>query len=521
MLLFATKLQAQMPVYSSYPSAQAVLFLDFDGHTVNGTSWNSNGPIVCGPANFDAQKITEIFNRIAEDYRPFNVNVTTDSTKYQAAPANKRMRAIFTTSNSWYGNNAGGVAFINSFTWGDNTPCFIFTALLKYNVKNVAEAGSHELGHTLGLSHQAAYDANCAKTSEYNYGVGVGETGWAPIMGAGYYKNFTVWHNGADPYGCASTQSDLSKITNSTNGFGYRIDDHNNDSRKATTTTFTNKKFIVDGIISTTDDVDFFKFTISEKSVFKLSAVPYNVGTGNNGSNLDLQVDILNDKQKLIGSYNPGNALNSFVDTTLNAGTYFLKVDGTGNSYTSEYGSLGSYSLEAAYADLSTLPLRTLALKGIADNNKHAFTWVIDADETVTGQVLEVAENGRPYKAVANLPAGARSYNYLSVSTGSLQYRLSVSFDDGKQHYSNTIALKNKPTFSPEIINNGMLTNALVVSSSAAFSYVIVDFNGRKVASGALGSGRSSININNFTSGVYLLQCTSGEDQYLQKFIKQ
>ncbi len=107
-LLASSQIFAQAPTYNSLPGATAVLFLDFDGHTVNGTSWNSSGPIVCGPSNLDNAKISEVFNRIAEDFRPFNINVTTDSTKYLAAPATKRMRAIFTISNSWYGNNAGG-----------------------------------------------------------------------------------------------------------------------------------------------------------------------------------------------------------------------------------------------------------------------------------------------------------------------------------------------------------------------------------------------------------------------------
>ena len=45
LLQFATG--AQAPVLNSYPSANAVIFLDFDGHTVDGTSWNWRGsPIV-------------------------------------------------------------------------------------------------------------------------------------------------------------------------------------------------------------------------------------------------------------------------------------------------------------------------------------------------------------------------------------------------------------------------------------------------------------------------------------------
>src|SRR5688500_18431280 len=192
---------AQVPMLSSYHSSTAVLFLDFDGHTVVGTSWNYNGPIVCSPSGLDNTNITTVFNRVAEDYRPFNVNVTTDSTKYLAAPANRRMRVILTTSSSWYGS-AGGVAFVGSFNWSDDTPCFVFSALLNYNVKNISEATSHEAGHTLNLYHQSTYDANCNYISDYNYGVGTGEIGWAPIMGVGYYRNFTLWNSGPNSFGC-------------------------------------------------------------------------------------------------------------------------------------------------------------------------------------------------------------------------------------------------------------------------------------------------------------------------------
>ncbi|MFZ1314270.1 MAG: hypothetical protein WAR38_15500, partial [Chitinophagaceae bacterium] len=64
LLLFSVgNARAQVPVLSSHPSASAVLFLDFDGHTVSGTSWNYAGPIVCAPSGLDNTKITTIFNR--------------------------------------------------------------------------------------------------------------------------------------------------------------------------------------------------------------------------------------------------------------------------------------------------------------------------------------------------------------------------------------------------------------------------------------------------------------------------
>ena len=122
---------SQIPVYNSYPSAAATVYLDFDGHYLEGTSWNYKGPLTLGPGNMTTSQITEIFNRIAEDYRPFNINITTDSTKYWSAPARLRMRVLFTITSDWYGA-AGGVSYLSSFNWGDNTPCFVFTALLTY-----------------------------------------------------------------------------------------------------------------------------------------------------------------------------------------------------------------------------------------------------------------------------------------------------------------------------------------------------------------------------------------------------
>jgi hypothetical protein len=335
---------SQVPIYSSSPSAPAVILLDFDGHNVSGTSWNYNGPIDAAPSGLNSDQITEIYNRIAEDYRPFNINVTTDPAKYTAASATRRMRVIFTTTYAWYGSSAGGVAYTGSFTWGDNTPCFIFTSLLGYNAKYLAEAGAHEAGHTLGLRHQASYDANCNLLSAYNYGTGSGETSWAPIMGVGYHKNFTTWHNGPNPYGCVNTQEDLSVITSNTNGISFKTDDFAETFNGASSLSFSNNQFVKTGAITTDADKDMFKFSLSSAQRFTLSAIPTNVGAGDAGSNLDLQVQLYDGGKKLVKTFNGVEELSVAVDTNLNAGSYYLLVDGVGNQYVSEYGSLGSYS---------------------------------------------------------------------------------------------------------------------------------------------------------------------------------
>lgn len=518
LLSFAVRTRAQVPVMSSYPSASAVIFLDFDGQTVVNTSWNYNGPIVCGASGLNNTQITSVFNRVSEDYRPFNVNVTTDSTKYFAAPANRRMRVIVTVTSDWYGS-AGGVAFVGSFTWGDNTPCFVFSALLNLNEKNVAEAASHEAGHTLGLYHQALYDANCNKLTDYNSGVGSGEIGWAPIMGVGYYRNFTLWNLGPNAYGCNNIQNDLSIITSS-NGFTYRTDDYSSSFASATNLNLNAGQFTVLGTVEQNTDQDMFKFTQPGSGRFILNAIPYNIGTGNTGSDLDMQVTLYNSAQTQLNVYNPGTLLNSVIDTILNPGIYYLKVEGKGNIYAPNYASLGSYSLQGNYLP-GTLPLRKLELQGELVAERHKLNWVIDADEQVTELLLEISRDGRSFSPVTQPAPADRSFLYTPNISSAVQYRLKVTFDNGRSYYSNIVTLRNTGNdIRPKLLSN-LVNNSITVSSPGNFSWMIYDFNGKMAAKGQLVSGMNTIPAQSITGGMYLIRFTDNSNQWTDKFVRQ
>ncbi|HMT74884.1 MAG TPA: T9SS type A sorting domain-containing protein [Chitinophagaceae bacterium] len=510
--------KAQFPVLSSNPSASAVIFLDFDGHTVDNTSWNYAGPIYCGATTLSAAGITEVFNRVAEDYRPFQVNVTTDSTRYFAAPITSRTRVILTTSWEWYGS-AGGVAFVGSFTWGDDTPCFVFTSLHNNSVKNISEAASHEAGHTLGLYHQALYDANCVKTSDYNNGTGTGEISWAPIMGVGYSRNLTLWNSGPNPYGCATVQNDLTVITNN-NGISYRTDEYAATFAGATNIPFVSNQFTVSGIITQSTDQDMIKFTQPSNGRFQLDAIPYNVGTSNAGSNLDLQVTLFNSSQSQLNIYNPGTLLNSVIDTTLNAGTYYLRIEGKGNIYAPNYASLGSYSLTGKILN-GTLPLRLLKLQGEISGDKHKLSWVIDADEQVTSQVLEVSADGISFTPVVTADAASRTYTYKPFVSTTAIYRLSVTFDNGKHYYSNMVTLRNTGTNDiPKLVTNVIGTENIRVSSPGNFDYAVFDLNGRPVAKGRLTSGINNISGAALSVGMYIIRYSNAGEQWTDKLIR-
>src|SRR5690606_15994483 len=136
LLLFATSGYSQLPKLSSHPTAGATIFLDFDGHYVQGTLWNSGNPFYCEAPGLTNDQITEIFHRVSEDFRPFDVNVTTDSSVYLAAPLTNRIRVVVTPKPSW-APQAGGVSFTGSFTWGDETPLFVFPDKLGWKTKSI------------------------------------------------------------------------------------------------------------------------------------------------------------------------------------------------------------------------------------------------------------------------------------------------------------------------------------------------------------------------------------------------
>ena len=85
-------LEAAVNVFAlhSKPGASKVFILDFDGHTISGTTWNNGAEPSYSATPFDtdgnfsnvsdAERATihEIWHRIAEDFAPFDIDITTE-----------------------------------------------------------------------------------------------------------------------------------------------------------------------------------------------------------------------------------------------------------------------------------------------------------------------------------------------------------------------------------------------------------------------------------------------------------
>jgi hypothetical protein len=345
---------------NSLAAANQTIYLDFNGHTTSGTEWNTYSGLtnIVTPAfdldgntasfsSTELERIQYIWQRVAEDFSPFNVNVTTqaptdinDLIKSGTSDTRWGVRvAIGGSYSDWFGSSAGGVAYVGSFNWNTDTPTFVFENNLgNGNEKYTADAIVHEVGHTLGLSH----DGRITPAEGYYLGHGSGETGWAPVMGVGYYQNLVQWSKGQ--YASANnTEDDLAIITTQ-NGFGYRADDTGNTIATAKALTTAGTSVSGSGIIEQNTDVDFYSF-FTGAGLISLTVNPFS-----RGPNLDILAELYNSGGTLIASSNPTELLSASIATTVAAGTYYLKIDGVGKGdplttgYT-DYGSLGQYSI--------------------------------------------------------------------------------------------------------------------------------------------------------------------------------
>lgn len=343
----------------SREGAAHTIYLDFDGHVTSNTYWNNGrGDFETQAYDFDGnvnsfsdaelQRIQNIWQRVAEDFSPFDVNVTTMDpgtdalTKTGGGDQEWGTRVVIGGSSyDWFGQGAGGVAYLNSFNWSTDTPAFVFEDQLgNGNEKFVAEAVSHEAGHALGLGHDGT------SSTGYYRGHGSGDTGWAPIMGVGYSKNLTQWSKGE--YNDANNgQDDLSRILS--NGFGYRPDDHGDSNSTATLLTPSNGTIVGSGIIEQSNDFDAFSF-ITGGGYVSLDILPFE-----RGPNLDVFASLYRGDGSLVASSNPTNSLAANIDVSLSAGTYYLHVSGEGkgdlSTGYSDYASLGQYTIHGEVND--------------------------------------------------------------------------------------------------------------------------------------------------------------------------
>jgi PKD repeat protein len=224
---------------------------------------------------------------------------------------------------------------MNSFGWNTDTPAFVFPDQLGNGFpKYVAEATSHEVGHTVALNHDGKTDG-----TEYY----TGTSAWAPIMGVGYSSTLTQFSRG-EYAGANNTENDTADI----DGFIPRSADLAGDDI-LTAVPLAGASVSATGIIQSQADADLYRVDTGT------GLLSFNVVPANPDANLDIMLALYNGSGNLIASANPAT-LEASLSLTVPDGTYYLSVDGTGAAGYSDYGSLGQFSLTGSVPSPSGSP---------------------------------------------------------------------------------------------------------------------------------------------------------------------
>ena len=375
-------------VFNSRPGSPNVLWLNFEGQVITGTEWNTfvdRETIDALPFSTDAKLeeysateqaiIKQIWQRVAEDYAPFDINVTTG----RPAVIDNRTAICLITSNTDRNKqpnpapDAGGVAFVDVFGTPEFitsfSPAFVYHNNLSNRADDISEASSHEVGHNMGLSHDGLTSG-----TEYYAGHGSGDISWGTIMGVGYDRNVSQWSKG-QYYLANNTEDDLAIIAAKV---GYRPDDHGNTNQTATPLEVSAGTVISStdpetdpsnlfpankGVMEKSDDIDVFSFSTGRGSI-TIQAKPWAMTAQTKGGNLDILLELYDDAGNLLQSSNPLNLTSAVISSVVEQGNYFLHIKSTGvgnpesaapSGYT-EYGSLGQYFLSGTVQEVNPQP---------------------------------------------------------------------------------------------------------------------------------------------------------------------
>ena len=360
----------------SKPNAPRTLHLNFQGATLQNTGWNRDSAVIRAvpfdidgnPAAFstaELQRIQFVWQRVAEDFAPLDINVTTERppqdrlTRSSAQDQLYGGTVLFTNTQGVYACSCGGVAYLRGFGNDRLSTGLVFADKLGNGFERyVAEAASHEAGHLLGLMH----DGSPAGAYYWGHGLNVVNS-WAPIMGVGYNRPLVQWSKGE--YANANNKEDDLAVMQQ---FAPPRPDEAGDTRQtaaALPLTVTNGQATgtAEGVIARQGDKDVYAFTAANGS-FRANVTP-----STRSPNADLVLTLLSDTGAVLASSNPQNALDAtIVYQIFRPGTYYLQVSSTGqgNPLTdgySDYGSLGNFRLSASFtASAGSPPVASLTV---------------------------------------------------------------------------------------------------------------------------------------------------------------
>jgi len=393
----------------SKPGAKKIIFLDVDGFDPTSVAWgNSTNNKFMTKWGTSAENIYQMWTIVAEDYAPFDVDVTTeeplpDAMLRSSVDDQEYGFRVVITDNPITGicGACGGIAYIGSVndiivppaTINIHQPALVFPAMLGNDPQSVAYAVSHEAGHALKLTHDGLNGAIYYPANNT----------WGPIMGAPYGAPVVQWSKG-EYAGANNFEDDILIISQN---FPVRTDNVPDDLASApafeTASLHLTSAIIksVNDIIESETDKDVYSFTTSGGDVnFTVVPVAMDV-SGDPSLAYGLQSGNLNPKVAIIDENNVVVAVGynwydyylrnkEVINTTLSAGKYYLVIEGSEYSqyekriYT-KYGSVGQYTITGSYTPTVKADPPTAAASVDITSGTGPLTVNLNSDGSVAG----------------------------------------------------------------------------------------------------------------------------------------
>jgi hypothetical protein len=403
---------------ASLPGSNRTIHLDFDGAEASDTAWDV-GTVSAAPFDLDGDPATftddehrymqTVWLTVVEDFAPFDVNVTT------AEPASDVLdrsgdedevygvRVAIGARTPAFEGGTVGLGCTGCFDAVDDPYGTVQAWVVPQADADALATGliaTHEAGHTLGLRHP--------------FDLSPGD-GWQAIMLASAADEpLAQWAQGVTDDG----PQDPVEVMAS-HGVVVRADDHPDGFEDGPASLGTVDDLRAGGIISTPADVDVFEFE-AVAGPLDLAILPAAVSP-----NLDVRAELLDATGALVVfSDPPGSSLPAGlaarITTEVEAGTYYLTVDGVGyddglGGGWSDYGSLGQYTIQGsitgppAVQSISVDP--ETIVEGGAVTVSGSFTAVGGGDPTGTAIWSDGVETDLVIDAGASTFTTARTFD--------------------------------------------------------------------------------------------------------------
>ena len=321
----------------SLPGATGVIYLDFDGEKGPFSGW---GTFDAAPSGANNTQIKEVWQRVAEDYQAFNLNITTDRRVYDSAPRGSRMHVLVTPTNT-AAPGAGGVAssapstgrairFAGRFIPRERRPR---KSLL---TRSATPLAFRTMGGPRPPRATTAGTAPARRAGRPSWGWAITKTSRS---GRKANTRARTTPRTTSRSSSATTTTWTRALRTSAPRWTARL-----TSKSCQTTRSPTKASLSRARIS-----DSFRFVTSGGAVTLTASVV------NAGPNIDLSAECTARADVLIASSNPDTQVNATVTATLAAGEYTLRITGVGrgdpltDGY-SDYGSMGAFLVSGTVA---------------------------------------------------------------------------------------------------------------------------------------------------------------------------